>query len=154
MKRRDFLLGVTAAPLAAALAPGAAAARQAPPRPARTKIRQSVMASVWGDTKLTFEQRCETLQRIGYQGIDLPTADQAVVMKKYGLTPGMMTGAGTSFQNGLIRKEMHDTFEKATREGIDTCARVGCSNLIAMPGERRGMSRDEGADNMVAFFNR
>jgi hydroxypyruvate isomerase len=49
---------------------------------------------------------------------------------------------------------MHDAFEKATREGIDMCARVGCANLIGLPGERRGMSREEGADNAVAFFNR
>jgi hydroxypyruvate isomerase len=65
-----------------------------------------------------------------------------------------MTGTGTSFQNGMIRKEMHDAFEKATREGIDMCVRVGCPNLIGLPGERRGMSREEGADNTVAFFNR
>ena len=44
-----------------------------------------------------------------------------------------MTGTGTSFQNGIIRKETHDAFEKATREGIDMCARVGCPNLIALP---------------------
>src|SRR6185436_571942 len=82
------------------------------------------------------------------------TEQQVPIMKKYGLVPGMMTGTGTSFQNGMIRKEMHDAFEKATREGIDMCARVGCPNLIGLPGERRGMSREEGADNTVAFFNR
>jgi hydroxypyruvate isomerase len=154
MNRRDFLLG-TAAPLAAsfAVAPVLSAA-QAPAARPRTRIRQGVMTQVWTGSKLTFEQRCETLARIGYQSMDLPTADQAMIMKKYGLTPGMMTGTGTSFQNGLIRREMHDAFEKATREGIDMCARVGCPNLIALPGERRGMSREEGADHAVAFFNR
>jgi hydroxypyruvate isomerase len=112
------------------------------------------MPQVWGDSKLSFEQRCETLARIGYRAVDLPTPEQAPLLKKYGLVPAMMTGTGTSFRDGLIRKEMHDAFEKATREGIDMCARVGCPNLIALPGERRGMSREEGADNTVAFFNR
>jgi hydroxypyruvate isomerase len=112
------------------------------------------MSSVWGTTKMTFEQRCETLARLGYQSMDLPTPDQAPLLKQYGLTPGMMTGTGTSFQNGTVRREMHDAFEKATREGIDMCARVGCPNLIALPGERRGMSREEGADHTVAFFDR
>ena len=37
-----------------------------------------------------------------------------------------MTGAGTSFQDGLIRKELHDKFEAAFKAGIDTCAAVGC----------------------------
>lgn len=155
MKRREFLLGMTAAPLAAALVPREAAAGQAaPPRRPRTRIQQSVMASVWGSSKLSFEERCETLARIGYRAIDLPTPEQALIMKKYGLTPGMMTGTGTSFRDGMIRKDMHDAFEKATREGIDMCARVGCPNLIGLPGERRGMSREEGADNTIAFFNR
>jgi hydroxypyruvate isomerase len=154
MNRRDFLLG-TAAPLAASLAVAPVlSAAQAPAARPRTRIRQGVMTQVWTGSKLTFEQRCETLARIGYQSMDLPTADQAMIMKKYGLTPGMMTGTGTSFQNGLIRRDMHDAFEKATREGIDMCARVGCPNLIALPGERRGMSREEGADHAVAFFNR
>jgi hydroxypyruvate isomerase len=31
---------------------------------------------------------------------------------------------------------------------------VGCPNLIAIPGERRGMSREEGADNAVAILSR
>jgi hydroxypyruvate isomerase len=162
MHRRDFLLGAVAAPLTASLAStslvaqapqGAPAPPPAPAR-ARTKIRQSVMASVWTGSSLTFEQRCEALQRIGFVGVDLPTEQQVPIMKKYGLSPGMMTGTGTSFQNGMIRKEMHDAFEKATRDGIDMCVRTGCTNLIALPGERRGMSREEGADNTVAFFNR
>ena len=163
MDRRTFLLGSAAIPLASSWAaaspaqgpqPAAPAQAQTAAKAVRTKIRQGVMSSVWGNSKLTFEQRCEALARIGYVSVDLPTAEQAPVMKKYGLTPGMMTGTGTSFQNGLIRREMHETFEKATREGIDMCAKVGCPNLIALPGERRGMSREEGAEHAVAYFNR
>ena len=112
------------------------------------------MSSVWGQTKLSPEQQYEALQKIGYVAVDLPNEKQVPVMKKYGLLPAMMTGTGTSFQNGIIRKETHEAFEKATREGIDMCARVGCPNLIALPGERRGMSREEGAENAVAYFNR
>jgi hydroxypyruvate isomerase len=66
----------------------------------------------------------------------------------------MMTGTGTTFQDGLIRKELHDKFEPAIRAGIDMCVEAGCPNLIALPGERRGMSREEGADNAVAILNR
>ena len=112
------------------------------------------MSSVWGQTKLPVEQQYATLQKIGYAAVDLANEKQVPVMKTYGLLPSMMTGTGTSFQNGIIRKEMHEAFEKATREGIDMCARVGCPNLIALPGERRGMSREEGAENAVAYFNR
>jgi len=164
MNRRDFLLGAAAAPLMASLAPTSAVAAQAPQAPPaappapparpRTKLRQGVMSSVWGQTKLPVEQQYATLQKIGYAAVDLANEKQVPVMKTYGLLPSMMTGTGTSFQNGTIRKEMHEAFEKATREGIDMCARVGCPNLIALPGERRGMSREEGAENTVAYFNR
>jgi hydroxypyruvate isomerase len=159
MERRDFLAGLATVPLAAALPgnPTLSAAAQAPasPRPQRNPLKQSVMASVWGaDSKLTFEERCKVLQKLGFKGMDLPTPQQAPLLKQYGLTPALMTGMGTSFQDGLIRKELHDKFEAATRAGIDLCADVGCPNLIGMPGERRGMSREEGADNAVAFLNR
>ena len=34
------------------------------------------------------------------------------------------------------------------------CVHVGCPNLIGFPSERRGMSREESADNAVAIFSR
>ena len=158
MDRRDFLAGMAAAPLAAASLGGVSLAGAAQDRPAaarpRAPIRQSVMNSVWTGTKLSFEERCQILSKIGFKAVDLPTADQVPILKKYGLAPAMMTGTGTSFQDGLIRKELHDKFEPAFRAGIDMCAQVGCPNLIALPGERRGMSREEGAENAAAILNR
>ncbi len=131
MKRRDFLAGMAAAPLAtaSALGQGSATAPQAPAAARqRTRIRQSVMASVWGQgSKLSFEERCKILARIGFKGVDLPTPEQVPILKQYGLAPAMMTGAGTSFQDGLIRKELHGKFEEAFHAGIDTCAAVGMS---------------------------
>ena len=146
---------MAAAPLAAAPSLNLQAAAQTATAPRRAPIRQSVMASVWGaDSKIPFEERCKILAKIGFKGVDLPTPEQAKVMKQYGLTPAMMTGAGTSFQDGLIRKELHGKFEEAFHAGIDTCAAVGCPNLIAMPGERRGMPREEAADNAAAILSR
>jgi hydroxypyruvate isomerase len=160
MQRREFLTGLAAAPLVAAsgafLASAAATATaRAQERAAgRVGIKQSVMGSVWGSSDLSFEQRCQVLQRIGFRGLDLPRPDQVPMLRDYGLVPALMTGTGTSFQDGLIRRELHDKFEDAFREGIDMCARVGCPNLIALPGERRGMSYEEGMANAIAMFNR
>jgi hydroxypyruvate isomerase len=161
MDRRDFLAGMAAAPLAVAslggISPANAGQAQTPaPAPARPRapIKQSVMASVWGGTKFTFEERCQILSKLGFKGVDLPSAQQVPILRKFGLAPTLMTGTGTSFQEGLIRKELHDKFEPAFRTGIDMCVELGCPNLIALPGERRGMSREEGADNAVAMLNR
>ena len=124
------------------------------PASKRAPIKQSVMASVWTGSTTSFEERCKILARIGFKGVDLPTAQQVPILKDNGLSAAMMTGTGTSFQNGLIRKEIHNQIEEATRAGIDMCVTAGCQNLIALPGERRGMSREEGADNAVAILSR
>ena len=112
------------------------------------------MGSVWTGTDLPFEERCRILARIGFTGVDLPTPQQVPILKQYGLSPALMTGTGTSFRDGLIRKELHGKFEEAFHAGIDMCAGVGCPNLIALPGERRGMAREEAADNAVAILSR
>jgi hydroxypyruvate isomerase len=132
----------------------AIAAQTPPATRARTRLKQSVMASVWTGMTNSFEDRCKILARIGFKGVDLPMAQQVPILKNYGLAPTVMTGTGTNFTDGLIRKELHDRFEPAFHTGIDMCVELGCPNLIAIPGERRGMSRDEGADNAVAMFNR
>jgi hydroxypyruvate isomerase len=153
MERRTFLAGM-AAPLVT-LSTGAVNQLAAQtPAPSRGRIKQSVMASVWTGSTTSFEERCKILARIGFKGVDLPTEKQIPILKQNGLTPVMMTGTGTSFQNGLIRKELHDQIEQATHAGIDMCVTAGCPTLIALPGERRGMSREEGADNAVAILNR
>src|SRR5262245_41168430 len=92
MKRREFLTSMAAAPLAATLstAAPAASALQTPAaaRP-RTKIKQSVMGSVWTGTKFSFEERCKILARIGFKGVDLPTVEQVPILKQFGLAPAL-----------------------------------------------------------------
>src|SRR5438876_2644402 len=148
MQRREFLLS-------SFVAANLAAAQSQPAVQRKGRLKQSVMSSVFpqGFT-MSFEDRCRALARIGFAGYDLATAQQAPILRDHGLAPSLMTGTGTNFQNGLIRKELHNSFEEAFHMGIDQCVDVGCPTLIALPGERRGMSFEEGADNAVAMFNR
>ena len=149
MQRREILAVLAASPLL-----GARAARALEPGIRQGKLKQSVMPQVWGNLGLSIEERCEVLAALGFAGMDLPQPSDIPVLQEHGLTPAMMTGTGTSFEDGLIRRELHDSIEEATRAGIDLCAEVGCPNLIALPGERRGMSREEGADNAVEILSR
>jgi hydroxypyruvate isomerase len=151
VQRRKLLAAVAASPLLLAQARWAQALE---PGIRQGKLRQSVMGSVWGNLELSFEERCEVLAALGFAGMDLPQPQQIPILRDYGLAPALMVGTGTSFEDGLIRRELHDQIEDATHAGIDMCAEVGCPNLIALPGERRGMSREEGADHAVEILSR
>ena len=149
LQRRELLAVLAASPLLATQA-----ARALEPGTRQGRIKQSVMPQVWGDLGLGIEERCEVLAALGFAGMDLPQPGDLPVLQDFGLTPVMMTGTGTTFEDGLIRRELHDQIEEATRAGIDMCAEAGCPNLIALPGERRGMSREEGADHAAEILSR
>ncbi|MDR2212580.1 MAG: TIM barrel protein [Pseudomonadales bacterium] len=150
LSRRKLLAAASAT---AFFAPYVRAAEQNQPI-RQGRLRQSVMSSVWGNSGFSFEERCEILSLLGFAGVDLPGPNQLSILQDYGLAPALMTGTGTSFQEGLIRTNIHDQIEEATRAGIDMCAAAGCPSLIAMPGERRGMSREEGKEHAIAILSR
>jgi hydroxypyruvate isomerase len=149
LNRRKLFAILAASPLLASKA-----AQALEPGVRQGKLRQSVMTQVWGGLQLSIQERCEVLAALGFSGMDLPQPADIPVLQEYTLTPVLMTGTGTSFQNGLIRAELHDQIEEATRTGIDVCVASGCPTLIALPGERRGMSREEGADHTVEILSR
>ena len=152
IKRRNLLKALAAtAPL---LASQARAAQAEGLGPRLGKLKQSVMPQVWTGTDFTIEERCEILSLLGFAGMDLPQAAQIPILEDFGLTPTLMVGTGTGFQDGFVRKALHDQIEEATHAGIDMCVAAGCKNLIGMPGERRGMSREEGADHAVEILSR
>lgn len=152
LSRRRLLAAAASSPL---LAPLVHAAEREPVKPLREgRLKQSVMATIWNGTSFTPRERYEILYMLGFAGVDLPPPADLPLLQEFDLTPTLMTGTGTSFQQGLIRREIHDQIEEATREGIDRCVEAGCPNLIAMPGERRGMSREEGAEHAIAILSR
>lgn len=152
IKRRSLLKALAATPV---LAAQVRAAQEEGLGPRLGRLKQSVMPQVWTGTDFTLEERCEILSLLGFAGMDLPQPQQVPVLRDYGLTPTLMTAtSGTSFQNGIIRRELHDQIVEATHAGIDTCVEAGCRNLILFPGERRGMSREEGADNAAEVLTR
>ena len=154
IKRRNLLKALAASPV---LASKVIAAQEEGLGPRQGRIKQSVMPQVWAGTDFSFEERCEILSQMGFAGMDLAQPQQISVMQDFGLTPTLMggrIGTGTSFQDGLIRRELHDAIEEAIHGGIDMCVEAGCKNLIAFPGERRGMSREEGRDNAIEILSR
>ena len=112
--RRKLLAAAAGTAMFAPLVKAAEQAAAAPIRQGR--LKQSVMASVWGqNSPFSFAERCEILSMLGFSAVDLPSPDQISIMADYSLLPAMMTGAGTTFQDGLIRKEMHQALKVAPR---------------------------------------
>jgi hydroxypyruvate isomerase len=134
------------------------AAEQTPAKVAPTRqgrLKQSVMPSVWGQgNPLTPRERLEVLSRLGFAAVDLPGREELAMLPEFGLVPALMTGGGGSMQNGLIRKELHNQIVDAVHVGIDNAAAAHCPNLCVFPGERRGMSREEGAEHTIDVLKR
>jgi hydroxypyruvate isomerase len=155
MKRRSFLATVAAAGVAAAQSSPVGVAAQAQPKVQRKgRLKQSLFRNVFGDPNMSFDDQCRIAADLGCVGFDLIGPQDWPTLKKYGLIPTMAPANPVTFQDGLIRKEIHDQLDAGVRAAIDQCAAGGCPNIITVGGQRRGMSLTEGADNCVAFFNR
>jgi hydroxypyruvate isomerase len=146
MRRRDFVISAVAATTAAA---------QTPPQVKQRKgrLKQTVMKVVF-DPRMSFDEMCRHAAELGVKGMDTIPVQDWPTLKKYGLIPTMGPTGGVTFQDGLIRKETHNSLEKSMGEALDLCAANGCPNMITVGGQRRGMSNAEGADNAVAMLNR
>ncbi len=144
--RRSFLQTAAAAPFALP----AAAAQQPVARKGRLK-QGATMSCFRG---MSIEDACREGARLGLKGIDLVGPKDWPTLKKYGLVPTMMGAAGHSLTDGINRKDAHTRIEGPFREMLNQVAAWGAPNLIALSGNRRGMSDEEGMDNCVAFLNR
>jgi hydroxypyruvate isomerase len=120
--------------------------------PRKGRLKQSATLGCFG--KLSLEEACREGARLGLKGLDLISPNDWPTLKKYGLVPTMTPPAGHSLADGINRKEAHAQIEPPFREMLGRVAAYGGPNLIALSGNRRGMSDEEGMDNCVAFLNR
>ncbi len=155
MQRRQFLattIGAAGAALAAP-DPGAAAQSNQPVR-RKGRLKQALFRQVFGQTSLSFDEQCRRAAELGCVGFDLVGLQDWPTLRKYGLVPTMAGPGPVTFGDGVIHKEVHAELETKLKAHIDQSVAGGCSNIITVGGQRRGMSYAEGADNAVAFFDR
>ncbi len=143
MTRRDVLK----ASAAAALVP--AGLRAAPASAGR--LKQSVAR--WCYAKIPIDDLCRTAADLGITGMDLVAPEDWPVLRKYGITPSMVQGAG-AFTEGWNNKANHDKLEEQARSSIVRAADAKVPNVITLFGARRGMSDQEGIDNCITGLNR
>jgi hydroxypyruvate isomerase len=143
MTRREALK----ASAAAALVP--VAAHSAPASAGR--LKQSLAR--WCYAKIAIDDLCRAAADMGITGMDLVAPDDWPVLRKYGITPAMVQGAGT-FNDGWNNKANHEKLEEQARTSIARAADAKVPNVITLFGARRGMSDQEGIDNCITGLNR
>jgi hydroxypyruvate isomerase len=140
MTRRDVLqAGAAAAVLTRAASASAG------------RLKQSLAR--WCYAKIPIDDLCRAAAGMGITGMDLVEPKDWPVLRKYGITPAMVQGAGT-FNDGWNNKANHDQLEEQARSSIVRAADAKVPNVITLFGARRGMADQEGIDNCITGLNR
>ena len=143
MTRRDALKASAAAalvPVAAHTAPASAG-----------RLKQSLAR--WCYAKIPIDDLCRAAAGMGITGMDLVAPEDWPVLRKYGITPSMVQGAGT-FNSGWNRKENHDRLTRQMEDSIVQAAEAKVPNVITLAGSRTGVSDDEGKQNCIEGLRR
>ncbi len=123
-----------------------AAATEAVERVAtKGRINQSVSRWCYGGWSL--DQLCEVSKKLGIKAIDLLDPGDFATVKKHGLVCALANSH--SLTNGLAEKKYHEECLAKLREAIDATSDAGFPNVVAFPGNRRGMPEDVGVENTV-----
>jgi hydroxypyruvate isomerase len=145
MKRRDLL--TTAGALAALSV-------STPAAPRKGRLKQAVTRGVFGrGNKMSMDDMAKKAAEMGVTGFDLVGPDDFPILKKYGLAPSMVRGAG-SIPDNINNKELHSKLEPLIRESIAAASKAGAPNVILLSGNRKGISDEEGMANCVMFINK
>jgi len=144
MTRRGFVPTLAGLGAIAASAPAQAA-------PLKGRIKQGVTRGCFGKG-MSFEDMCKHAAKLGVKGFDLVGPETFPTLKRYGLVPSMVPG-GMTLAGGCNRKEDHAQLVPKMIASLEAAAKAGAPNVIALSGNRRGMSDQEGMDNVVAFLN-
>ena len=110
------------------------------------RINQAV--SRWCYGKLSLDELCEVCKKMGIKGIDLLGPKDFPTLKKHGLICSMIETHGLT--KGLNRPENHAECLAKIRSAIDAAAEHGFPNVISFPGNRAGMTDEQGIENSVA----
>jgi hydroxypyruvate isomerase len=156
VSRRRFL-GTSAASIAA-LAPASAALASSPGEspaasPAAGRLRQSVCR--W-TLPGALPEVCQRVRALGLRAIDLLHADEWGVARAAGLTCSMGYASRRDhfIENGFNDPANHAMLIEELNAAIPLAARAGVPNVIAMFGNRRGLSDAQGVANCAAGLAR
>jgi hydroxypyruvate isomerase len=122
--------------------------------PVRGRLKQSV--SRWPYSAIPLPEFCRAAKAMGLAGIDLLQPEEWPVARDAGLVPSMgyptrrndfiATGFNNVANHAMLLRELEATIPNAAREGVP--------NVIAMFGNRNGMSDEQAMTNCVDGLKR
>jgi hydroxypyruvate isomerase len=111
-------------------------------------------AARWCYKSIAMEDLARAGAQMGLAGIDLIGPEEWPVAAKYGLVPAMVAPPGLNNREGWCQKEFHARLEPAYLDFIPRLPGVKAPNIIAVSGNRRGLSDEEGIENTAAGLKR
>jgi len=144
---RRRLLQTAAAAASAAAMPGLLpAASDAPHRPGRGRVKQSI--AHWCFQKYwDIEKLCKIAVELGCRSIELVEPKDWPTLRKHGLVCAL--AASHSFDKGINNPKYHDMCLAKLREAVDACREAGFPNVITFTGFREDIPDDVGIVNCV-----
>ncbi len=146
LTRRDIIRSLGAGAALAALAPAA----MAEPAKLKGRIKQCVTRGTF--RKMPIEEFCKTVKELGIVGVDL-VQDQKewAVIRDNGLIVSMAPGGG-AIKKGLNDKSLHPQFLEDFKKNIKAAADFKWPNVIALAGDREGISDDQSLENCAVIL--
>ena len=128
---------------------------------AAPRIRHS--ACRWCYEDIPLEVMCAAGKEMGLESIELLHPQDQPVLEKYGLECAIYSFPTATLPDGTVvglienafnRMENHDTLVEIYQNRLREVAAVGGDKLICFPGNRRGMSDEQGMENCAAGLKR
>jgi hydroxypyruvate isomerase len=108
----------------------------------------------WCYKDISLDVLCKAAVEIGLQSVEILKMDDLTTLKKYGLTCAMISGVPGDITDGLNRKKITMPSQHFSGTPFRWRRRRGFPNVICFPGNRQGMSDEQGLDNCVAGIKR
>jgi hydroxypyruvate isomerase len=147
---RSIAGGVAAAGAVASLRSQLLAAEADPQLKGR--INHSVCKSCLPRTSL--DDLCKTAKSLGATSIDLMPPPNWPTLKKHGLTCAMAKVHEPNYPESWVRPQEHDKLVGYFTDTIPQVANAGIPNLIALSGNARGLTKEQGLENCALGLKR
>src|ERR1041385_6480844 len=154
MRRREAVGVVAGAVLTGLGGAGRAAPALEEDRRIAGRLKQSV--SYWPYNKIPLAEFAPAAKKLGVVAIDLLQPEEWPVVREAGLVASMgyPTKRRDFLTTGFNDPANHDMLVEELTRTLPLAAAAGVPNLIAMFGNRNGMSDDAGADHCITGLNR